>query len=80
MVQRTGEFRWALEVLKLSEAPQSLDGIRKRHLESHLHLGEIIFWAKMMVVEAAMNFARISLLTMAVAELHQEIPVTARVC
>ena len=55
MVQRTGELRWALEVLKLSEAPQSLDEIEKRHLGNHLHRGGIIFSGQMMVVEAAMN-------------------------
>ena len=80
MVQRTGELRWALEVLKLSEAPQSLDEIEKRHLGNHFHRGGIKFSGQMLVGEAAMNFARISLLMMAGAELLPKIPETALAC
>ena len=59
MDQWNGEFRLALEVLKLSEAPRSLDGIRRRHPVSHFHRGEREFLGQRMVVRAAMNFARI---------------------
>ena len=80
MDQRNGEFLLALEALRLSEAPRSLDGIRRRHPGSHWHQGEREFSGQMMVVEAAMNFERMSLLRMVVAELLLVTRVTARVC
>ena len=80
MEQRNGEFRLALEVLKLSEAPRSLDGIRRRHLGSHFHQEEREFLEQMMVVEAAMNFGRISPLRMGFAELLHVTPGSIQVC
>ena len=80
MDPRHGEFLLALEALTLSEAPRSLDGIRRRHPGSHWHQGEREFLGQMIVVEAAMNFERMSLLRMVVAELLLVTPVTARVC
>ena len=80
MDPRHGEFLLALEVLTLSEAPRSLDGIRRRHPGSHWHQGERVFLGPMIVVEAAMNLERMSLLRMVVAELLLVTPVTARVC
>ena len=68
------------EVLRLSGAHQSLDGIRKHHPEIHFQLAVTGFVEQMMVAGAEIHFLRKQLPRMALIKFLPVFPVKVQAC